>query len=158
MLLFWNVFRLAGGLNRTVWLPVNQLRHVTWAAGHVLFSSHAVHVFLKRVLYRVIFSAFVFMKITFSTYYDLETTLQVETIMGPFRAHVDARRTHDNMPGLVWSSGPVDSTSARPSWTTNFLINFFHICILMDRLTFRRSTIMEAGVHTSACLLLVLGW
>lgn len=149
-LLFWNVFR-----SRIVWLPglpsVSAESDVssagTFSVCLARTRSLASHVFHKRVLYRVIFPIFVYTKRTFSTYYDLKSVRTWTAVL---------TRT---CPGLSDLLGRVtwDRTSTRPSWTTYFLVSFIHICIWMVRLKKRRNTIMEAGVHTSVCELLLPG-
>ncbi len=131
MLLFWKAVgwrafessRIVSGFPR-----VDQLRRVTsWAVdADGLFKlaatrSSASHVFHKHVL---IFPVCVFTKTIFSTCYDLRMTFSLDWIMAAIRAHVDTR-FYENLPGLVWFSGPGKDTTMDSKFPNQLFPHFY---------------------------------
>lgn len=104
---------------------VDQLKRVTSltvdAVCLAATRSSASHVFHKHVL---IFPVFVFTKTIFSTCYDLRMTFSLDWIMAAIRAHVDTR-IYENLPGLVWFSGPGKDTTMDSKFPNQLFPHFY---------------------------------
>ncbi len=113
----------------SVWLPSRwsaeacEWRREQWTRTVCLAvtRSSASHVFHKHVL---IFPVCVFTKTIFSTSYDLRMTFSLDWIMAAIRAHVDTR-IYENLPGLVWFSGPGKDTTMDSKFPNQLFPHFY---------------------------------